>query len=421
MTTKTSLFAGASIAVCAALFLCTTLPAHAATVRSGEVYELSADTQVAGDLYLLAEQVLLHGTTSADVYAGGAYVQLSGQVGEDLSVAGGSVVLGGAVAGDVRVVAGKVIVRGVVEEDLVILAGTVLFEDGARIGGDLLVYAEDIRYQGVTVGAAELRGRAVTLNGSFSENVQVYVSESLGLLDNAELQGTLSYAAPREAFFADGATTHGEILAEIESRPVPSSAAPVVGFAFEALMYALSALLIVWLAPRYVRRFSDRAIGRESGMLALKGFALLFAVPVFATVLFVTVFGALLGGVVLMGYLATLVLAFVCAPVLVGTILAEWLRKREERLRYGWVMLGAVVFALFSVVPVIGFIVRILIISLAFGTLLSLLFERYWPGRKVGEPHAQPSLFDVSTETRDETATSTTEQNTTDAPSNERT
>lgn len=410
MTAQRSIFVYLGAILCVVLFLSVAPTANAATVRAGESYELSANTEIFGDLYLLAERVLLSGTTSDDVYAGGASVKVVGAVGADLTVAGGSVVVEGAVGGDARVIAGKVTVRGAVEEDLVILAGTVLFEDGARIGGDLLVYAEEIRYAGVTVGVAELRGRAITIDGSFSENVQVHVSESLGLLDAAEFQGTLTYHAPREAFVADGATTSSEVVAMIEPRSVPSSSTPAFAFVFQALMFVLSALLVVWLFPGYVRRFSERAIGRDSGMLALKGFALIFALPVFAVLLLITMLGALVGGVLLMGYLMIFALALICAPVLIATVLAEWLRKREERLRYGWVMLGAVVFALFALVPIVGFIVRLLVVSLAFGTLVTLLCERYWPGRRSEDLHAQPTLFGATNTIRNEHTNDTSEE-----------
>lgn len=369
--------------------------AHAATVRAGETYELPADTQLSGDLYVLAERALLSGTSTDDVYAAGTFVGVDGVVGADLAAAGGNVRLEGTVVGDARLVAGKVTIVGEIEEDLVVFAGSVVFEDSARIGGDLLIYAEEVQYAGVTVGAAELRGRAVTLNGAFTEDVQVYVSESLGLLDDAALAGDLAYKAPREAFVADGASVSGEIVQTIETHAMPSPATPIVGLFFQVCMYVLGALFVVWLFPAHMRTFTTHAIGRRSGMLALKGFALVFAMPVIAIVLLVTVLGALVGGVLLSGYLTMLASAFLVAPVLVGTILAEWLGKRDEHLRVGWVVLGSVVFSLFTLVPVLGWIVRLLIVCVAFGALITLIFERVWPGRKVGESRSQPTLFDA--------------------------
>lgn len=120
-----------------------------------------AATDLAGSAYLAGQDVTLEGTTGGDVHALGQTVTVAGDVGGDVSASGQDLRLSGAIGGDLRAAGSTVVVAGPVggyallggEEvrigaeiagDVLLGAQTVRFDPGARIGGTLTLYEDDI-------------------------------------------------------------------------------------------------------------------------------------------------------------------------------------------------------------------------------------------------------------------------------------
>jgi MFS family permease len=99
---------------------------------------------------------------------------------------------------------------------------------------------------------------------------------------------------------------------------------------------------------------------------------------------------------VLFAYGAGIVFACALAPILAGTALAMWLKK-EDGQRWYWVSLGAIALALLTLVPVVGWIVRLIVFLSALGITARLIHEHVWMHRK-GVEETVPDIEPVSIE-----------------------
>jgi hypothetical protein len=96
------------------------------------------------------------------------------------------------------------------------------------------------------------------------------------------------------------------------------------------------------------------------------GFGLLLAMPVAVVLLFVSVVGFVLGLGVLFFYLTTIVIASALAPNLAGAFLSRLFHKEASHSMW-WTSAGATSIFLVSQVPLLGFVVIPLLLSIIAG------------------------------------------------------
>jgi len=369
--------------------------AHAAVVRGGETYLLESGTLLEDDLYFVGNTLTLRGTTTGDVLSAGSNAILEGVVEGDVLVASGRMNIGGVTRGDVRVAGGNVAVTGEVFEDVVVLAGNVLIVEGAHIHGDLLVYGDTLEVLGTIDGVVEAHVRSAEIKGRVGHGATLFIRESFSVRDDAVIGGDLIYSAPRKAFVSETVSISGDTTFTPREDGSPPGAIDGMRIMFGICVYAFGAYLLAWLFPRHTGIVVERAF-RESGWLTLKGFILILALPLFALALCVTILGILPGVMLLLGGLATLALSTAFAGVFAGAMLAGWLKRGHERLYPAWASLGGVTLGVMAIVPVIGWLVRALLVCLAFGTLCILAYEYVWRMRKESHEEKSQSKVDNS-------------------------
>ncbi len=363
------------------LFILFAPSAHAATIRGAEEYELSAETELSGDLYAGGRAVTLKGDVTGDLVAAGASVFSRGQVAGDALLAGGTVTVEGGVKGDLRVAAGEAFVTGSTSEDVIVAAGTVIIDRNAHIGGDLVVFADRLVVRGLVVGMVEAHARTVELDGEMRGPVSITAREQVSVLDRAVLTQTLTYKAPRRAFVTEGAELANEPeYTEHNPGAAEKGDLAVVGFMFRFLILAAGASLLFALFPKLAERMLARAF-EKSGVSLAWGFISVILAPLAALILCITIVG-LLPGLVVFGVWATLLaVAKLLTALFAGSMFAMWLGKGSN-LTYGWIVLGAVALAALAYLPFIGPLANIALFILAYGALTTELYERYWKTRR---------------------------------------
>jgi len=119
-----------------------------ATDLSGSVYaigqDVALDGAVGGDIHVMGQNVTLTGDISGDASTAGQGLQVSGAVGGDLRAAGSVVEITGPVAGYAILGGETVRIGAEVTGDVMLAAESVRFGPGARIGGRLTLFENDI-------------------------------------------------------------------------------------------------------------------------------------------------------------------------------------------------------------------------------------------------------------------------------------
>ena len=355
------------LALAALLFLL--LPAVALAQRtdlggklmSGDTVTIPASETVNHDLYLFAGTATVNGTVKGDLVVAAGQVQINGTVDGDVLAAGGSVSVAGTVTGDVRVVGGQLTISGNVAQDVVAAGGQLAVLSGSKVGEDLIVSSGDVTVEGAVAGS--VWGTA----GSYRRSGTVGGSE----------QVTISQGRPT----------------------APAASNPVLDAVRHFVTVVLIGALALWLFPRAMRA-ADEALRRRplaavlSGLLTLVAYIVLMIVGIIVIVIVAAVLGLVrldalvvidvIGGILA---LCAITLAFVVAAAfladaVVGLALARLVAPAYGGTRWRELALlaaGAAAVVVVTSLPVIGGLVKFLVVLLGLGAIAMWTYGAWWP------------------------------------------
>jgi hypothetical protein len=348
---------------------------HAAEFVTGDQPSVGSGVAINDDLYLFGGNVSMSGDITGDLIAGGGSVLVSGDVTEDIAVGGGNVTILGSVGDDLRVGGGNVVVNGPVGGDVLVGGGQVQLAGGS-IGGDVAVGAGTLRLESPVAGDVLVGGGDVYINSSIAGNVRVE-AEKVTLGSGASIGGTLTYAAASEVVMEEGATVAGEIVRQERAARGGPTAGKAAGIFTLALLGKLLMTLVGALAlGLFFRRFATEMVQRGAARPLLemgRGLIFLIVTPIVGIILLVTVIGIPLGIIVLLGYALILVATCFLASIVLGSLVDKWVRKpMEYRVTWQNITVGAILYTLLSLVPIVGWLAQFALVLLALGALLQL-------------------------------------------------
>jgi len=346
-------------------------------IRSGSTVVVPATETVNSSLYISGGTVSVDGTVNGDVVAAGGNVTVGGPVTGDVIAAGGTVTITGAVKDSVRVAGGTVVVGGNVAGDVLVAGGRI--DVTGQIGQDLIIY-----------------GGQVTVSGSVAGNVTGNASaySRTGTVGGAD---TVSVAPP--------------------SAPPERRAVDEVGAIIQQILAVLIfGVLALWLAPRLVdtaeRLIRERpATAFGWGIVGAIGFLVLVVVISIVAVLLAIGLGLLGAGQlaaldVFAAFVAVagLSIAFAATAAflvdaIVGLALARLVWRRSPPVTDGTdrsravvlMAVGAIVIVLLTALPIVGGLIKLVVVLLGLGALIAAWRERRRRAR-VPPPAAAPAV-----------------------------
>jgi len=170
---------GGPVLILAGLALASSGPARALEFcKPGKnaSYTLPAGQTHAGDIYTVGQTINIAGTQNGDVIGVAGSVSVPGNLEGDLMVWGKVVNVLGRVGDSARIGGETVVIEGTIEGDVVVLGQTVTVGPNAVITGDLFVLAQNVTIEGRLGGSLRGSGQAMTLAGS-AQSVKVTVGE----------------------------------------------------------------------------------------------------------------------------------------------------------------------------------------------------------------------------------------------------
>jgi hypothetical protein len=342
------------------------LPAAAERTQSDFVLIREGET-VAEDLYAAGDVVLIAGLIEGDLIAT-AYteIRVTGEVRGSVFALASKVVIDGAVGGSVRAAGGSIEVNGDVGGDVFVAGVDVAFGSEAEIDRDGLVWANEAVLAGRVGRNIEGQFRRGTVAAKVDGDVDVTVGR-LAVASSTEIGGDLIYGSDEPADIRDGAVIDGSLIAESVLPP------DVRIRALYLMVRVLVGLAIVALGLGLIWSFPDRSRQAAESVFERPGFALawgagLASIPVAMALivwLFVSLSPAATGlpllavfAPLVIAAFAVLVVALLSAPVPIAAAIGR--RIGPARSIYAWFVMGAVVLAVLSIVPILGTAVLVL-------------------------------------------------------------
>ncbi|MES1022925.1 hypothetical protein ABN584_08495 [Gloeocapsa sp. BRSZ] len=407
-------------------FLCTLLlllvffatPVWSLVSRSGDQVIIGANEVIADDLYVAGRTITVNGIVNGDLVAVGRLITINGTVQGDLIAAGQAVIINGTVNDDLRVVSQvtQLSSNARIGDDVVAagwsfesVAGSTVASDLAFAGWQALLAGSVGRNVIGSMAALELRSSvgsnvnvAMGAEGDAPEAYPPFFPQppvpvpqlraGLTVADSVQIGGNLTYRSPDVVNISQQAQIAGGVLRE-ELPEVETAASDPVATIAQQLQYFIALVLVGWLLFKFVPNWlqSLAAIASSKPLPSLGwGIVMFLAVGVIAiAIAFVTFVLTALSAITLpvlifpilgLGTLANLALIvafFVFATfvpqVVISLLGGRWLMQKLQpstsSKRFVSLVVGLLVFALLTAIPVVGGLLHLITIFLGLGAL----------------------------------------------------
>jgi hypothetical protein len=311
--------------------------------------------------------VVQEGETVSGFTAYAGRVVVSGRVEGDLTVFGGRVVIeeGATVTGRVRAFGGSVVVAGSTGGNTVTYAGHVEVTETGRVGGSFGAVA------GSTVLAGTVGDDATTVSGTVT------------LAPSADIDGFLTYVG--EFDDRGGAVSLGaRHVSDLSLLPPLSGAGGVLFTLYLLVADLLAGSLLLYVFPAFANDAVE-TVGDQPERVAAAGAAAIVGVPIAAALAALTIIGLPLALAGLVTYVVLLWVGSIYGRYLLGAGVLSYTTRED---RYLALLVGVLVMAVLSLVPLVGDFVRLLLVVAGLGSVTLGLYVAY---ESVGDRRARQS------------------------------
>jgi cytoskeletal protein CcmA (bactofilin family) len=310
-----------------------------------------------------------------DLFAAGRTVAVDADVRETAHLAGRTVRVNRAVGENVYAAGYEVDVGARVGKDVIAAGNRVEIGANASVEGDVLAAGRTVVVRGPVAGNVRLMGQTVEIAGPISGSADIRARE-IRFVDGARIDGTLSYSSreavdvPANVITPDRVTVNAE-----DDESVGAAGWIAVGVTVLALMLALTALFAFVFRNRLAttraviaaRPWRDLLLGVVATS-ALFGSILVLGVSLIGIPLipFVILFAPF---VLLAGYLTT--------AHAIGALLVKRARLAPGSFwaAFGAILLGVLVLALVSAIPLLGWVIAVLAVIVGIGAWFALILS----------------------------------------------
>ena len=341
---------------------------------------VAADKTVEGSAFLGGDNLTVDGIIKGDLFCAGNTITVNGTVEGDVICGANSLTIAGTVRGDIRVAGNTVILKGQIDGSASVAANSLVMDSSANVGRDLLVGSSTASLDGKVGRDVRVGSNQLTFTGSVGRNVESMVN-SLVIAEGAKIAGNVHYVSETDGVVAAGAvagTIQREAPSKYAGNDYQMSWQDVVqgfmaGAIFLAVMFIVFALFVVLVLPRYIRGLTDNKASVDLLKATLVGLvALVVSAPVMLLVAISGV-GLLVSGFLFVAY----GLAIILSGVPVAYLLGKFMLNGRSTNVFAIVGLGALVLAILSLLPLIGFLVIFVSTSLGLGLILMGLRSQY--------------------------------------------
>lgn len=348
----------------------------------------AAPPTINNDYYTAGDNVQLNSSVNGDMTAAGGTVFINAPVSQDLALVGGNLTINSEIGDDVRIAGGDLQINSIIKGDLIAGGGNITLGKTAFVGGDFVFGSGNVRIDGTVNGNILGVANTVWINGEIKGNVRLVNVESLRFGPAGKVMGNLNYHGAQSSPDVTPETVKGQITYSATRIPVDQkdmggiALGILAGFSlFGFLSLLFAGLFFLWMLRFLMVHAANTATERSLPSLGL-GFLAVFLTPILSLTFLVTGIGLPMG---LMLFLAWCLLLF--TGKLVG-ILILGLRLVDADVktpfpRLFWAFtVGALLYTVIGMIPVLGWILRFLLTLMGIGAFLLYQSELFQANHK---------------------------------------
>ena len=355
----------------------------AALAAGNQVISVSKDQIIDGNFIRAGSSIEIDGNVKGDVIVAGNSITINGAVAGDVIAVGNLIRISGPVGGSIRVAGSTIEINGAVERNVWAAGNTVTIGPNASVGWDVLLGGATVEIEGPVSGGAWLGGAIITIDNKIGKNVDATLDRDSQLIlgSSANVSGAVTYHALKDDQLVrrDGATVGGEVTRDVSGSTDMQSWKKTFGafWAFMKLFIIFSSILVgvilVSVVPKLLLDVSGEMINAPARSLGW-GIAAAILVPMVLFLLAITIIGlpiTLIGSAlyIILMYIAKIIAAFVAGLYILNALSAD--KKFSGSLMWP-LILGVILFAVLSIIPLLGGIAKLLLTIMAFGALIQI-------------------------------------------------
>jgi cytoskeletal protein CcmA (bactofilin family) len=316
---------------------------------------------VKGDITGFGDELNINSPVSGSIYAGAGEMNVNAAITGDVMAGGGAVNIKEKVDGDVRLIAFSVEIEGDVTGDVLAKAGEMNLKSKI-IEGDIAISANTLTIDSNVKGNINFEGEKLIINGVVEGNVNAKTKKIM-IGDKALIKGNLNYTGKK------GYIVKEEQVAGTISQDVPKKKwSHKKGWIGKKIFWGLSLLavgmVLALASPGLVTQLTD-GMKENFWKNILYGFLALILAPIAALILIITIIGIPLAVILLLAYALAIFIGVILAAIFLGRLI---LQKQKTHLLIS-AILGIVIYAAASKVPVLGGLLKFAATLLGLGAI----------------------------------------------------
>jgi hypothetical protein len=327
------------------------------------------------DTYRAGETIAVNAVVQGDLVIAGGTLIVNDSINGDLTAAGGELLLNSYIADDVRTAVGRVTIDSEVGDDLVVFGGEVILTENAKIHGNLICFAGNIEINGEVIGKLDIKGADVLINGTVKETSKI-IGEDITIGANAKFHKEVEYwHSDGEIDFKNSlVNTKAQFNEDLDKEKSELSLTTFGTRSFSLwIFYVLSAFLVILvLHSLFKNTFSNAVEDLEHNWLKSFGFGLIYliGIPLLIILALLMIIGIPLGLFATVIFLFSLLFGHLIAALL----LVYYFKYKKEKDWGFWsitflALLCAIVLRLITIIPFVGILVSVVILSTTYGAL----------------------------------------------------
>ncbi len=339
------------------------------------------------DYFATGDTITLSGVVNGDAYLFAGSIVVEGEINGDLIAAGGQVTIRGKVSDDVRVAGGQVTISSTIGRNLTFAGGNVDLTDAARVEGSVVGAGGNVSVFAPIGKGAKFGAGNLTLGSSIGGDVEAGVG-LLTLTSKADVSGDITYWSNTDANVHKGAKLTGGLTKNTPPKGFSVSPAKVLSVAtgvniFFQIMALISSFVIGFLLIRFFPNSTKTVLAAlEKRPWASLGIGLLTLIltPIIIVLLLIIILTIPIALILLAAYLVALYLTRIYISYFIGKKLFYQFTKKEYN--YWALLVGLVIFAIISLIPIIGGILVFLSVLFGLGAIFFKLKDLYSSSRE---------------------------------------
>lgn len=378
-------------ALIVSLFLMVFFPliSFAAIIRTDKVANINSEENINENVYLVGNEPKVLGTTNGDIVVVGNNIEVSGTTNGDVLSLGQDLIVKGTINGDVRVFGGSISIEEKIEGDLLVVGAEINLLKDAQIKGDVILIGAKVNIENNIKNHLRIISGNTFIKGKIDGTANI-TSEKINILDEAEINNSLSYFSPVQAEVSDNAKINGAInfnkIDSIRENGLVQHA--VVSFLnFWMLFRFITTLLLTFILVYVFKIFSQKTtnnITKHFWKSILTGVATSFLIPAIIIICLISLILFPVSILLLMIYIGIFIISTSVASIALGALLKKvFLKKDNFEISFNTAAIGVVILTLLQFVPIFGDLTRFVFIISSFGAIWIYLYEKIrWGDQK---------------------------------------